>query len=353
MTQRLLIIDPASSRPYRDTSLAHRPLDGIAASVLRVARTLTGRYQVVVAQAARSCWELGEDGVYYAPFSIDQAPLRGRIDRIICVEDETLLPLLRRRFGTAEILLWLHRFPGESRRELARIAVGCRSRVVAPSDYQRWWMRNFYLRHARGCGVRLEMARVYSPIDAPIAPGAATASWNPDKLLGIAETAAELDELLSIFSAVRRHLPELSLHVASTTEGTAPPPRGEGVVALGPLSRRRLRDELASSLCLFYPRDELRKSSGLIYAEAHAAGTPVLTDIEGAAPEIIGWGEQLCSAADPGAVARRLAAWRAGDRPLVRCRPQLGSNAVGRAWLNLLAPRRPATIPADGPRLAI
>lgn len=350
--QRLLLIDPVSPQPYRNTSLTQRPVDDIGTSVLRVARALAGRFQVVVAQRARRRWELGDDGVYYAPFAAGQPPLRGRVEKVVVVEDETVLPEVRRQFPGSELSLWLHTRPGEARRDLAPVAVACRARVIAASDYHRWWLRNFFLRQDRATGARLELSRVYSPIEAPVPPGSGR-SFCRDKLLTLAGTREQLAEILPLFALLRRRIPELRLHVASTGAAIQSPVAADGVVPLGPLSRRQLRGELADSLCLFFPRGEVRHCSGLIYAEAHAAGTPVLTEPDAAAPEIVGWGEELCSPRDIDELERRLDRWRHGARPLVSARPQLSLAAVERAWLNLLAWTRPAALAADRPQVAV
>lgn len=66
-----------------------------------------------------------------------------------------------------------------------------------------------------------------------------------------------------------------------------------GIEWLGPLPHARAVAEMRSALCVFYPNFVLPETFGLVFAEASAVGTPVLTHDCGAAAEVLADREQL------------------------------------------------------------
>ena len=61
-----------------------------------------------------------------------------------------------------------------------------------------------------------------------------------------------------------------------------------GVEFLGPLPQAHVHQEVRSALCTFFPNFVIPETFGLVFAESHALGTPVLTVDCGAAREVLG-----------------------------------------------------------------
>jgi glycosyltransferase involved in cell wall biosynthesis len=117
-------------------------------------------------------------------------------------------------------------------------------------------------------------------------------------------------------------------------------------------------------LCAFCPNFEYPETFGLVLAESNAVGTPVIAHRIGAAAEVIGDPRQLLDTPKLATLAyracrrvgrgeaiggrvvdriggfrtyvERIAAWRAGGRPVVAARPAFARAAVLDEWKALL-----------------
>jgi glycosyltransferase involved in cell wall biosynthesis len=124
--------------------------------------------------------------------------------------------------------------------------------------------------------------------------------------------------------------------------------------------------EVRSALCTFAPNFVLPETFGLVFAESHALGTPVLTHYCGAAAEVVADPQQLlpvtlsarCYEAAVGslpvrwrsaparlagaaglfdAYLERIRAWRSGSRPSVAPDVRFLLSSVTARWRALLS----------------
>jgi glycosyltransferase involved in cell wall biosynthesis len=138
-----------------------------------------------------------------------------------------------------------------------------------------------------------------------------------------------------------------------------------GVELLGPQPQTRIHAEVRSALCTFFPNFVIPETFGLVYAESHALGTPVLTHDCGAAREIVAdprevlplgaahrlyeravgalpvrWRRlpaRLAAAAGLfDAYVERIHEWRQGGRPLTGPDPRFRLSSVTEQWRALL-----------------
>ncbi len=124
--------------------------------------------------------------------------------------------------------------------------------------------------------------------------------------------------------------------------------------------------QVRRSLCTFHPNFRIPETFGLVYAESHALGTPVLTHDFGAAAEVVGDPRQLlpvkrglpllrggrsvrcrraggaCRRAWPrapglfDAYVERIRDWRGGARPVVAPDPRFALDTLAAQWRELL-----------------
>jgi glycosyltransferase involved in cell wall biosynthesis len=135
---------------------------------------------------------------------------------------------------------------------------------------------------------------------------------------------------------------------------------------LGAQPQARMHREVRSALCTFFPNFVIPETFGLVFAESHALGTPVLTYDCGAAREVLCDGAQLlpvpaaarayealaahlpfswrrgaarlASSAGLFDTARdRIRAWREGQRPRAAPDPRFRLSAVSARWRALLS----------------
>jgi glycosyltransferase involved in cell wall biosynthesis len=161
-------------------------------------------------------------------------------------------------------------------------------------------------------------------------------------------------------------MPDLRLVVGNPGYKAAHAVGGAGVELLGALPQQRIHAEVRSALCTFAPNFVIPETFGLVFAESHALGTPVLTHDCGAALEVVGDPQQvlpvpaacriyealsgalpprwrraparLAAAAGMFAVYdERIRAWRSGERPRVAPDPRFRLSAITAQWRALLA----------------
>ncbi len=92
-----------------------------------------------------------------------------------------------------------------------------------------------------------------------------------------------LDFTLDAFGALRRQMPDLRLVVGNPGYRADRTAARAGVQFLGAQPQARMHAEVRSALCTFFPNFVIPETFGLVFAESHALGTPVLTHDCGAA----------------------------------------------------------------------
>jgi glycosyltransferase involved in cell wall biosynthesis len=350
----LLFYDPTCQKPYDTRTLADKATGGTEASVTRIADAL-GAY---VMQHNRSePWER-----YLPP-----QPLAG-IERVVLNRDSRALPRVRELFPQARVYLWVHDQlnPGSKRgRRLAATAAWLRDMavtVVCVSDAQR---RGVAATLARiGVSAQVPALTIYNPVADELAPDGTPV--DADKLVFFSSPNKGLNFALDAFAAVRRVLPGLRLLVANPGYKADRIARLPGVELLGALPQARVHAVVRGALCTFFPNFLIPETFGLVFAESHALGTPVLTVDCGAALEVLGDRDEVLPLRGayrayervlgglspalrqgPARLAaaaglfddfiERIRAWHGGGRPRVAPDPRFRLSTVTAHWRALLA----------------
>jgi glycosyltransferase involved in cell wall biosynthesis len=360
----VLFFDPGCPAPYSRHTLEQAPLGGTEATVVRIAEALDAQ----VMQHNRT----QPEGRYRPAGALRSEPAPG-VEHLVVLRDPRAIQPLCARFPRARPYLWLHDLvrPGSKRgRRLAAAAqtlARLGATLVCVSDFQRA-QAEAVLARARVAG-RVRAVTIYNPIDAALAPSGA--AIDPEKLVFLSSPNKGLPFALDAFEAVRHALPGMRLAVGSPgyksfrdagLGGRAGALRG--VEWLGPVPHARALEEVRTALCVFYPNFVLPETFGLVFAEASAVGTPVLTHDCGAAAEVLADPRQLLPVAPaarryermarlfPGALRpmlaaraerrgvfepylERIRAWRS-DRPSPRPDPRFRLAAVAERWRALL-----------------
>lgn len=350
----ILFYDPACRQPYDTRTLHQQATGGTEATLTRVADGL-GAY---VMQHNRT----EAYGSYLPP-----GRLSG-IDHVVLNRDSRALPRVRELFPQACVYLWIHDLlrPGSKRaRRLATTTSLLRDMavtVVCVSNTQRRGVEATLQRLGIEAAVRA--CTIYNPVSDDLQPD--RSAVDPNKLVFFSSPNKGLAYTLDAFRAVRRSLPELYLRVANP--GYKPGARADipGVEWLGPQTQERVHAEVRSALCTLALNFVLPETFGLVFAESHAVGTPVLTHDCGAAAEVIGDSNQVLPfsraqrayeaavhslsikwRAGPARIAERLGlfdpyierirAWRSGARPQTGPDPRFGLTGILEQWRALFA----------------
>lgn len=348
---RIVFLDTVSPLPYDTRSFAQRAVQGTEASVMRIA----DRLGAWVMQHNRSePWER------YLPVRSLEA------DHVVVIRESRALAQARQLFPRARLHLWLHdkirprSKRGRRLRASAELLRAAQVSLICVSDTQRQDVANT-LRWAGIDG--LPLCTRYNALDPGLQPDATAV--DDRQLVFFASPNKGLPFALDAFGALRRAMPELRLVVGNpgykVDAGTVLP----GVQFLGPQPQALMHAQVRRSLCTFHPNFRIPETFGLVYAESHALGTPVLTLDYGAAAEVVADPRQLlpvkrgyrCYEAAVGALAprwRRLPArlaaraglfdafierirdWRGGARPVVAPDPRFALDTLATQWRELL-----------------
>src|SRR6202011_151184 len=290
------------------------------------------------------------------------------ITSVIVNRDSRALPLVRARYPAARAYLWLHDQlnPGSRRaRWLAGTAALLRQMavtVVCVSDSQRRGVEATL--RSIGVGERVRALTIYNPVDDTLMPDGTPVDER--KLVFFSSPNKGLNFTLDAFSALKQRMPDLRLVVGNPGYKAGCDARRAGVELLGAQPQARIHAEVRSALCTFFPNFVIPETFGLVFAESHALGTPVLTHDCGAALEIVADAQQvlpvtrayrLYEAAVGGlsprwrrapallaamaglvdAYLERIRAWRGGERPHTAPDPRFRASRVMEQWRSLLA----------------
>ena len=349
----ILFLDPVCQQPYDTRTLAAHALGGTEASLTRVADALDA---YVMQHNRREAWGR------YLPVQ----PLAG-IAHVVINRDSRALALVQQLFPDARVYLWLHdqMNPGSRRaRWLAGTAASLRARAVTAvcvSDSQR--RRVEATLAAIGVADAVRALTIYNPVDETLAPD--DTPLDEDRLVFFSSPNKGLSFTLDAFAALRRSMPQLRLLVGNPGYKADRSAGRPGVELLGALPQRAMHQRVRGALCTFFPNFVIPETFGLVFAESHALGTPVLTLDCGAALEVLGDRAEVLPlkgsyelyerllrplpaalrrgparlAAGAGlfdAFTERIRAWRDGARPQVGPDPRFRLSAVSARWRALL-----------------
>jgi glycosyltransferase involved in cell wall biosynthesis len=349
---QLVFFDPCCPLPYDTRALRERAVPGTEASVTRIADALGAR---VVQHNRATAWER------YLPLQ----RLQG-IDHVVVVRESGALVQAQQLFPGARLHLWLHdkMRPGSKRgRRLRRTADLLRSANVSVICVSRTHQEDVASTlHWAGIA-NLPMRTIYNPVDEALQPDGSPIDER--RLVFFSSPNKGLAFALDAFGALRRALPDLQLVVGNPGYKVGTLPALAGVAFIGPQPQAVIHQQVRGALCTFQPNFVIPETFGLVYAESHALGTPVLTHDFGAAAEVVGDPRQLlpvkaayrCYEGIVGglkprwrtwparlagglglfdAYLERIRDWRAGARPVVGPDPRFALSAVAAQWRELL-----------------
>jgi glycosyltransferase involved in cell wall biosynthesis len=277
----VLFFDPVCQHPYDTRTLQQQALGGTEATLTRVADALDA---CVMQHNRRERWGR------YLPVQ----PLAD-VRHVVLNREARALPQVRALFPQARVYLWLHdqlRPGGKRARRLAGCAAELRAAavtMVCVSDTQRRDVEAVL--RALGPGAVLHALTIYNPIDETLMPDGTPVDER--RLVFFSSPNKGLGFTLDAFAALRQAMPDLQLLVGNPgykADRGAPAP---GVEFLGPLPQARMHQQVRGALCTFFPNFVIPETFGLVFAESHALGTPVLTVDCGAAREVLGDAQEV------------------------------------------------------------
>jgi glycosyltransferase involved in cell wall biosynthesis len=252
-----------------------------------------------------------------------------RPDAVVVLRDPDSLVAARQVFPQARLYLWLHDFG--SAEFVRAILEHCRDTNAEPIAVSHWYAA--HISEDEESNKRLRPRVIYNPIDDTL-PSAA-AAFDKNKLVFFSSPKKGLAQTLPLFEQARASInPAFKLFLMNPGYYKSTLAAYPNVVDLGVLPHAKAIEHVRGALCVFYPNSAIPETFGLVFAEANAVGTPVLTMDIGAAREILYDPAEVCSSVDE--VLPRLESWYKGARPTVKHKPEFLTSNVVRSWLALL-----------------
>lgn len=294
---------------------------------MRVAEALHNEgHNVLVEQRGREA----DDRIYTNAISNNP-------EAVIILRLPHLLQPTRIRFPKAKIYLWMHDW---ATRDLALSfpeLAETRTTILGVSEHHKTQIAMTLA--PVGDLTKVPIRRIYNPIEDSLNTNGQII-YDGNKLVFFSSPHKGLDNTLKIFSNLRSFLPDARLYVSNPGyyKSHGGLPTDGSVVNLGILTHAEAIAHVRSSLCVFYPNYVFPETFGLVFAEANAVGTPVLTHPCGAATEVMKEKRQFVDGRNPKEVIDRVVHWHkdAGNRPVVEADERFRMSTITKEWEKLL-----------------
>lgn len=329
----IVFIDTVCPRPYDPHTLATEGLGGTEATVVRIAEGLGEKETVWVSQHKRTHTTMSK--AIYKPLKTEMLQKTFKCKAFIILRNPTVAINIKKMHPDTPVFLWLHDIVNNDIipyiNDLSTLHIG----VVVVSDYHKG---NFidHARRATWVSKWPKIARIYNPIDDSLMPD--NTPIDPTKLVFFSSPHKGLGYTLEAFKGLTSVAPNMKLYVANPGYLEIKTPLPMGVTNLGVLSHKEAINHVRSSLCVFYPNFVFPETFGLVFAEANAVGTPVLTHYLGAAREVLGTAEQVMDVREMPSLVEKVLSWQK-ERPTVEGQTAFRLTNVLKSWNTMLGLR--------------
>lgn len=325
---RVGIADPSAPISYDFRSLGEPGVGGTEATILRIVRALGETCRFTIFQACRSSRTISETTVF-AP--LEEIYFTRNLPVLLVINSWKLACKLRKAHPGARILLWLHVYPGRHNRRMGEALARAGVMVICVSRTHMEAVRAL-------AGPGPQLTWIYNPVPDGILPG--QDRRDPGRLLFASSPHKGLEEVLEVFTGLRRVLPALRLEIADPGYLRYKLPElPAGARYLGSLPHSALLQRMRGSLCLFQPQRRFAETFGLVIAEANATGTPVIVrQGVGANDEVVSSREQVVDHSDSGKLADLIRQWQK-CYPLITPKSDFRMSKVGKNWTRLIIER--------------
>ena len=317
-------------------------MGGTELTAARVAEALAADHDLVVLQHCRQQVACSLQGVRYEPGG-DWRKLAGQrnFDVVIIINSLKLLALWHKHApAQTRLILWRHNFMGATHKYAANLLVDTNAQMICVShSHRRHTLAALGISEDSVSSARIGV--IYNPVltDQQKHRSIAQTGVDVNQLLFASSPHKGLEQVLDNFVKLRQRIPQLSLLVCNPGYLERSLPACEGVHYTGKLRPAQVHAQMRRSLCLFNAQSTFAETFGLVFAEAHSVGTPVVAQCGlGAVDEVVGdrYGQAL-DINNAQAVYELIAGWRDGQRPQLSKNPAFDLDAVKTQWLTLLS----------------
>jgi glycosyltransferase involved in cell wall biosynthesis len=338
---KIAIVDGFCPRPYEGQTWENEAMGGTELTAARVAEALAADHDLVVLQHCREQVTCSPRGVRYEPGGQwRKLAAQRHFDVVIIINSLKLLALWHKHASAqTRFILWRHNFTGATHKYAANLLADTNAQMICVShSHRRHTLAVLGITEDLASSARIGV--IYNPVvtdQREHGPSAQTVV-DTNQLLFASSPHKGLEQVLDNFTKLRQRIPQLSLLVCNPGYLERPLPIYDGVHYTGKLRPAQVHAQMRRSLCLFNAQSTFAETFGLVFAESHSMGTPVVAQRGlGAVDEVVGeeYG-QVLNVNDAQAVYELIASWRDGQRPKLAKNPAFDLDAVKVQWLKLL-----------------
>ena len=340
--QHILFVDFNSDIPYCPDILSKIGLGGTEATVIRIAEELSHTAKITVAQEARKAGDISKANATYISWdTLNQATTKFDFDTIVLLRRPELMKMVAKIFPNTRKLIWMHDLPGKRFGRYLFQLKKYSFEMITVSNYQcKLFVDSIKSSRDLLAKISYFLTRSYLPkittIYNPLAPyiKKQDTAIDPYKLVFLSNPRKGLKEVISVFKKIRKINPKFTLYISRPSYSSLDfdIPKNSGLINLGKLSHQEILNEVSSAFCVFLPQYSIPETFGLVYAEANALGTPVISYDFGAAKEILSSDEQIIPIFDEQAVIDRLFKWEKYGRPNIIGQNEFKLENIVRKW---------------------
>ena len=317
---RYLFLDPITPRPYTEASLLSPGLGGTEATCIRVAEALGDS---LVMQHCRT----QDEGRYLRPsWGVDA-------ERIVVLRCARTALAARQHHKLRPIYLWMHDLVRRADAELVGKLEAADIELILVSEYHRLQLVEAVKQWCPELVKWPRMRVIHNPIADDLNPDNTQVMNN--KLVFFSSPHKGLVQTLDAFQAIKRFKQDTELYIANPGYLPTPELDTPGVHVVGALPHAEALQHVRQASFVLYPNHVFPETFGLVFAEANAVGTPVLTHALGAAREVLGNPAQLIDTRNFNLLVDTAVHWLEGGRPVVGPNEAFRMHKVRALWATL------------------
>lgn len=280
-----VFIDTTCYKPYNHQTHLYESLGGTELTVSRIAEGLSlNNHPVLVLQHNRDHVETANSNLMFAPLDYLKS-CKGQIKTAIVIRDPQVIPWVHETCKPRQIVLWYHDLAEKSLLLNYSIIKEYKPQIICVSDYHRLQLTDLVLTNLEWNMEYPKINYIHNPIPDDLNPNSTPRT--PYKLLFASSPHKGLSHAVNLFKTLVMHDNRYNLYVCNPGYIADADLNHPNIVNLKSLSYPDLITQYRTSECVFYPNVVFPETFGLIYAEANACGTPVLTHGIGASSEVL------------------------------------------------------------------
>ncbi|MEM1283664.1 MAG: glycosyltransferase family 4 protein [Chlamydiota bacterium] len=337
--KKIVFIDYKENPPYTINSLENESLSGTQGSVIRIAEKLGEKYEVFVLQAGMDTIMRSNNLVTYGPLNMWKM-LKKAPDVVVTVRMRPDLYKSLGVFKESKQIVWHHDTPYRMNTYFYSEMEQANVTILGVSQSHRDAIKSVFSNHNLPLK-NISIDYIYNPIDDNLRKD--DNFVDPYKLFFCSDPLKGLRNTLKCFAYLYKKEPRFHLTIANPNHRLQLNKdlvkwisAHQNIYLAGRITHSETIQHLRESLCLFYPNFVCPEAFGLVYAEAQAIGTPVLTHDIGAASEILSHPDQLTDTTNQEEVAQKVLSWSEGNRPTVALGDEFRLSNVIKKWYQLI-----------------